>query len=336
MKRATIVAAFTVLLGASCGSAGVGPQPIGGPLVVPGVEGAYYVFRSGSIRREPDGKQEPVAAEAGRPAAVGVDPSGGWAVVAYENAFYSVQLAEGRVVPIAATAWKSPPGALGVQGGLVGAAEGGFIGVYRVADGSREWSAEAAPLLEPAGLRELHFVLPLSATQLLLVAFKGMDPLGYPDTRLVKLDRSGGAAEIVNEQPLRNMHFLGACASDGELVFLGGVQERVVVLPGMGNQQLMQSLYVVQVDPSDLSVRTLVHEEMPGREVEVRRLSVGYGLVAVTLEDGELRVYRVGEGAATRAVFANRYATQVSAACLDPEHIVIVDENEKTQVFSVR
>lgn len=330
MKLRALTSAFPIALLAACGSAPASREP----LVVPGVEGSYYVFRPGSIVREPDGWTEPVPIEAGHPAAVSVDPNGGWAAVAYEHAFYSVQLAEGRVVSIGTGDWAAPPEAIGVLGSLVGTAEDAIIGLYRVADGERQWSADGASILADAGLRELRFVLPLSATEIVLVGFKGMDPLGYPDTRIVKLDRSGGAAEIVSEQPVRGMHWLRACASDGALVFLAGERDRVVMLPG-GGQQLVQTLLVVQFDPASMSVRTLVQEEMPGREVRVRGISAGYGLVAVSVEGGELRVYRVADGMATSAVYSNRWAHEVSAACLDPERVVIVSGGE-TEVVPVR
>jgi hypothetical protein len=333
MKSLPTVAILSALT--ACGSTRTALPPPGEPLVVPGVEGSYYVFRGGAIEREPDGWRQAVPVEAGLPAAVSVDANGGWAAVAYEHALYSVQLSEGRVVPIGQGSWVAAPGAIGVVGGLVGTAEDAIIGLYRVADGQRQWSADGESILAEAGLRELRFVLPISASEIVLVGFKGMDPLGYPDTRIVKLDRSGGAAEIVNEQPVRNMHWLRACASDGQLVYLAGERDRVVTLPGRNNQQLVQSLLVVQVDPSDMSVRTLVQEEMPGREVRVRRIAAGFGLVAVVLDGGELRVYRVQDGAATSSVYANRYAQEVSAACLDADRVVVVS-GDSTQVVEVR
>lgn len=318
-----------LLLAASCGSTGSSvPKPRGEPLVVPGVDGAYFVFRAGSVERLPDRKKDAVSAGAGRPAAVGVDPNGGWAAVAYERGLFAVQLAEGTLRPIENVQWSSPPGAIGVRGGLAGTAEDGTIGLYRVADGKREWKADGAQILSEAGLAELHFVLPLSKTELVVVGFKGMGTFDNPETRVVTLDRSGGAPKMTREQPVRAMHWLRACASDGRFVFLAGENDRIVNMPGIKNQQLVQSLLVVQVDPADLSVRELVREEMPGREVRVRRLAAGYGLVAVCIEGGELAVYRVRDGIATTASYRNRYTTEVSAGCLDEKRVVITSGDD--------
>src|SRR5262245_60143136 len=107
MKSFSIAAILVSLT--ACGSTGSSSlPPPGEPLVVPGVEGSYYVFRGGAIEREPDGWRQAVPVEAGLPAAVSVDANGGWAAVAYEHALYSVQLSEGRVVPIGHDEWAAP------------------------------------------------------------------------------------------------------------------------------------------------------------------------------------------------------------------------------------
>ena len=335
MKRSLLALPGLCVLAACSSSGSSAPKPRGEPLVVPAGPGSYYLFKEGAVERRPAGTVQPLPSDAGRPAAAGVDPNGGWAAVAYERGLFAVQLAEGRVVPVADVEWSSPPGTIGVRGGLAGTAEDGTIGLYRVADGAREWRGNGHEILAEAGLKELFFVLPLSKQELIVVGFKGMDSLGYPDARVVVLDRSGGRPTLVREQPVRGMHWLRACASDGELVFLGGENERVVNLPGFKNQQLVQALLVVQVDPAKLATRELVREEMPGREIRVRQLAAGFGLVAVSLEGGELAVYRVKDGLATSAAYRNRYTTEVSAACLDETHVVVAS-GEQTTVVEVR
>ena len=336
MKRSLAIVTLSLLVAAACSSSGSSaPRPSGEPLVVPAGPGSYYFFREGAIELRPDGRQEPVPPSAGRPAAAGVDPNGGWAAVAYDRGLFAVQLAEGRVVPVEGVEWSSPPGSIGLRGGLAGTAEDGTIGLYRVADGAREWRGNGTEILAEAGLKELFFVLPLSKQELLVVGFKGMDSLGYPDARVVVLDRSGGRPALVREQPVRGMHWLRACASDGELVYLGGENERVINLPGVGNRQLVQALLVVQVDPDGLAAREIVREELPGQVVRVRQLAAGFGLVAVSLEGGELAVYRVKDGLATSAAYRNRYTTEVSAACLDETHVVVAS-GDQTTVVEVR
>lgn len=301
------------------------PRAAVGPCVVPDGSGDYFLFEAGAALRCSADGDEPVGAvdaTVGSPTAVGVDAAGGWAAVAYERGMVAVQLAEGRLIPVEGVTWNTPPVSLGVRGGYVGTVEDGVIGLYRVLNGKREWKAPGREHLEKLGLEELHYVLPLSRDELVVVGFKGMDLLSEQALSVVVLDRSGGTPVVAREQPVRDLEVLRASASDGKRLYLAGEHEEQKRSMTPGDFMLVQTLVVVSLDPAgDLASHAIVREERG--EVTVRGMAVGYGLLALSLEGGEVVVYRIADDGPARRVWQNYYSTDVSVACLDGDHVVL-------------
>lgn len=300
------------------------PGPAG-PLAVPASETSYYLFRENGIElyhgEDPE-SEVAYPVEAGLPTAVGVDPNGGWAAAVYERGLIAIQLLEGRMLPVEGVQWTSPPTAIGVRGALAGTVEDGTIGLYRVTDGRVLWRPPARELLAGLDVSELRFVLPRTRDELVVVGHRGMGPFSRPNTVVLAVDRSAGEPVVPRYQPIPALHVLSACASDGENLYLAGEHDEERLLPGtVPGRQLVPSLLLVHVDPATLESREILREERED-DVRIRHMAVGYGLLALCYAGGELEVYRLRDGRAVRA-FSNRYATEVSAACLGPDQVVI-------------
>lgn len=328
---ASLLAPLVALACAACAASSSAPATPAAALVVPSGGPSTYVFRAGTVDARTEGGTRQafaVPAASGGPVAAGVDPYGGWAAVAYDSALYAVQLAESRILPIEGVRWTSPPVAIGVRGALAATVEDRTIGLYRVADGVREWKADGDRLLSEAQLEELRFALPLARDRILLVGTRSMGMFSQPATVVLEVDLSAGTPSVPRQQSIPALHRVGSCASDGRHLYLAGEHEVEQHGVGVGRQALVQSLLVVRVDPDGLRQRELVREEMPGRTVVVRQVAVGYGLVAVVLDDRELLVYQDAGAAATRALLRQRFAEPVSVACVDATHVAVASATE--------
>ena len=167
-----------------------------------------------------------------------------------------------------------------------------------------------------------------------MVGFRGMGTFSNPEVRVLLIDRSEGSPRTIRDQSVRDLTWLRACSSDGRYLYLAGENERIVNQPGFRNQQMIQSLRVVRVDPDDLTIQDLVKADAT-EELHVRRLAVGFGLVAVCAKGGRLAVYRVQDGVGTQPIYTNRYRGEISAACLDEGHVVVTSGDE-TKVVPIR
>lgn len=323
---------------AGCGSTSSrSDKPLTGSAVVPVGESSVLVFSENGVERLDGSARSPVAADVPRtaPIAVANDPSSGWAAVAYAGTIAVVNTSEARVKPIEGVRWDSPPSALGIGGTTIGTIEDGTIALYDALEGKRLWKEDGRKLLRDLGLEELRYVMPLTRDRMLVVAFKSMAAMSEPQAMVVDIDRSAGAP-VSQERPFGGeLHWLEACAGDGQNLFVAGTNQAVENV-GPRQQQMVKTILVLRHDPARGRNQVLVRaRQEPSTEVRVVHLAAGFGLVAYTLDDGRVNVYDASGEREAAWLWGDPRPGLTSIECVDRDHVALVS-GSRVEIQRVR
>lgn len=312
---------------AACGSTSRNnTASLGGAAVVPVGESSVLVFSAAGVERLDGSTRGAVDAPVPRtaPLAVATDSSSGWAVVAYPNALAVVNTSDARVKPIEGVSWESPPSALGIGGTTIGTIEDGTIALYDALEGKRLWKEDGRKLLRDLGLEELRYVMPLTRERMLVVAFKAMGAMSEPQAMVVDIDRSAGMP-VSQERPFGGeLHWLEACAGDGQSLFVAGTNQAVENV-GPRQQQMVKTILVLRHDPVRGRNQVLVRSrQQPSTEVHVTHLAAGFGLVAYTLDDGRVNVYDASGEREAAHLWGQPVPGLTAIECVDRDHVAFV------------
>jgi hypothetical protein len=344
LLRAGPVLLVSLLLGCA-GSSGGGPRaPSGEPLVVPAGGSSFLRFGASSVELvdvesdgAPAGETDVVPAGAGKPAAAGVDRETGWAAVAYERKLAVVELSRGTVRWYD-PAWSKSPVSLAVTAGLAAAVTGDTVAIYTLRDGQCVQREDLASWLEWFDLERLVYALPLSRTRFLLVGFKPMGLTSRSQAMVQEIDLGGMTREATAVGVLPGLTDVQACAYVGNALYVAGVLEEDRRLPGRAPQpgDLKQTLIVYRVEPAGLKQKAVVNLERHEFSTRVRELAVGERALSVILEDGELLVFELGQGAvASQPVERTRVRPGTSATWLEGNRLALIGPGG-TEVVTTR
>jgi len=302
----------------SVSSSGMGIVPVG--------EASVLAFSAVGVERIDGAHRAPFATEAplSSPLAVANDPTSGWSALTYRDSIVVVNTSESRVKRVDGVKWSAPPKSLGIGGTTVGTIEDDTIALYDALEGKHLWKADGRDLLERLGLEDLEYVMPVSPTRMLVVAFKKMSAFSNPQAMVVDLDRSSGLVTS-QERPFGSeLHWLEACAGDGESLYVAGTQQ-VTENTGPRQQRQYKHVVVIRHDPKRGRNTTIVNLPQPqSPDLHVTHLAAGHGLVAYALDDGRVCVYDAqGDGKASFRWGEPRPGLS-ALVCVDPSHVAFV------------
>ncbi len=330
------LAALSALLGA-CGSTGTAPaRRLGEPLVVPAGGSSFYRFGENGVElleasapsqapTPQDASFTKAPADAGLPAAAGVDRETGWAAVAFERKLAVVELSQGSLRWFDAP-WSEAPYSVAVTAGLAATVSGDKVAIYALRDGECLQQEDLSAWLERFGLEQLCYALPLSRTEFLLVGFKPMGLVSQPQAMVQRIDLSGIETEASNIALLPDLMHVEACAYVGDALYVAGVREEDHRLPGRPPQpgDLKQTLIVYRIEPQGLTQRVIVRMERNALGTRVSDMAVGDGALSVVLDGEELLVFELGPGVASQPVDRANVEPGTCATWLEGNRLALV------------
>ncbi len=321
----------------ACGSTGTVPVGrLGEAVVIPAGGSSFYRFGASEIElleaTGPRGASAPVEAtfpkipaDAGRPAAGGVDRETAWAAVAYERKLAVVELSRGNVRWFDAP-WSEAPYSVAVTGGLAAAVSGDKVAIFSLRDGLCLQQEDLAAWLERFGLEVLSYALPLSRTDFLLVGFKPMGLISQPQAMVQRIDLSGIETEASNIAVLPDLMQVQACAWVGSALYVAGVREEDHRLPGRPLQpgDLQQTLIVYRVEPKGLAQKAVVRMERHALGTHVTDMAIGDKGLSLVLDGEELLVFELGPSVASQPVDRAQVEPGTSATWLEGNRLALI------------
>ena len=147
------------------------------------------------------------------------------------------------------------------------------------------------------------------------------------------VSRAAGDWQSSNDHLIPEISNLHRCTSDGQDIYLAGVEEES--RPGHGGgPELIQTLVAVRLSVQDFSRTVLVKEEQHQLETDVEDLTGGPGWVGVVLRDGQtkqhaLRIYRTSSSpGAVRVVYDKTSSSALTALWVSKDLAVSWDRTE--------
>jgi len=361
MRRGAVVGSRVVALAgalalAACATASSPPMTaFDAPIAVAAGGDSFFLCTRDHVELRSETASEEtlnVPPDAGDPAAMALDVVSGWAGVAYHSRLAIFQLADRRVI------WSKdplpePPLAMAVAADRIATVSNSTLTLFRLPDGALESRRDLLAWRKQFGFDQIRFVLPRADQQLLLVGFRNMSLTGPSRIVFQRIDAARGDWAPVQTSSDEGITFIHACASDGRWLYVAGTQEYcrgppsgsvAAAAPGLGGAprggpgrgDLLLTLVVKRVDPETLRSEEIVWDEQHSRSVNVRQLVAGGDLMAVVLDDGELRVYRLhAQGGTGAPIFRGRFGPGITAAWLSPSDLLVTDRDGASKVVAV-
>jgi hypothetical protein len=194
------------------------------------------------------------------------------------------------------------------------------VKVLRVPSAEPIWEGKPT-----TGLTYLHHAHPLSDQETLLVGTTGGSMVRDSQVVLRRADRSRGDWEITDTVVPR-LSWVGACASAGDNLFVAGTWEDSRPVTSIGGKQrpLLQNIVVVRVQTSNLRTTEIVDTPVHSYETQVTDAAAGADLLAIVVDERELRVFgALGDQPAVAPIFQRAYADPIAITWLAPRRIAV-------------
>ncbi len=349
MRRAPLLCLSIVALvaAAACHNAPPVARRIAETSLLRASETSWYLFGTTAVEQcdvGADGvirtrKVADVEPGRGRPVVSAFDPRGGYGAVAYEHAVACVSFVDGKV-RWADAPWPSTPRDLCVSGEQIAVVSGNALGVFQLPNLERVGgdATSGSPLtdltrwLELASVSQLWFVVPLEGQKFTALGHQPAGTFGSARTVLLEFDLQNPARDAITQRTeVGDVSILGDCAYDGGGLLIASILEQVRRTPG-GSQEFLHTLQVVRADPVTHAQRVLVRAELHDARQGVAQLAVERDRIAVVFSDGEVRVWRSGDGGRATDLWGDRLGAGVSVAFLSANRLVICRADGSTSV----